>query len=55
MVQAARLVKGDEVFAVAVMTEGNPDWTYGFGTLKGVTGVLLGQEPTGAYLSAVLE
>lgn len=55
MVQAARLVKGDEVFALAVMTEGNPDWTYGFGTLKGVTGVLLGQEPTGVYLSAVLE
>jgi hypothetical protein len=55
MVQAARLVKGDTVFAMAVMTEGNPNWTYGFGTLKGVTGVLLGQEPTGAYLTEVLE
>jgi len=55
MVQAARLEKGDAVFAVAVMSEGNPNWTYGFGTLKGVTGVLLGQEPTGAYLAEVLE
>ncbi len=55
MVQAARLVKGDTVFALAVMTEGNPNWTYGFGTLKGVTGVLLGEEPTGAYLTEVLE
>ena len=55
MVQAARLVKGDTVFAMAVMTEGNPNWTYGFGTLKGVTGVLLGQEPSGAYLTEVLE
>ena len=55
MVQAARLVKGDTVFALAVMTEGNPNWTYGFGTLKGVTGVLLGQQPTGAYLTEVLE
>lgn len=55
MVQAARLVKGDTVFALAIMTEGNPNWTYGFGTLKGATGVLLGQEPTGAYLTEVLE
>ncbi len=55
MVQAARLAKGDKVFALAVMTEGNPNWTYGFGTLKGVTDVLLGRQPTGAYLTQVLE
>ena len=55
MVQAARLVKGDTVFALAVMTEGNPNWTYGFGTLRGGTGVLLGEQPTGAYLTGVLE
>lgn len=55
MTQAARLVRGERVFAVAVLTEGNPDWTYGFGTLKGVAGLLLGQQPTGVYLTQVLE
>jgi len=55
MTQAARLERGKRVFAVAVLTEGNPNWTYGFGTLKGVTGLLLGRQPTGAYLAQVLE
>lgn len=55
MTQAARLERGERAFAVAVLTADNPEWTYGFGTLKGVAGVLLGQEPTGAYLTQVLE
>jgi hypothetical protein len=55
MTQAARLQRGKRVFAVAVLTEGNPDWTYGFGTIKGVAGILLGRQPTGAYLAQVLE
>jgi hypothetical protein len=55
VVQAAWLERGERRFSLAVMTEGNPDWTYGFGTLKGVTGVLLGQEPTPVYLAQILE
>lgn len=55
MTQAARLERGERTFALAVLTTGNPNWTYGFGTLKGVTGILLGKEPSGAYLAQVLE
>jgi hypothetical protein len=55
VVQAAWLERGRRRFALAVMTEGNPGWTYGFGTLKGVSGILLGQEPTSPYLAQILE
>jgi hypothetical protein len=55
MVQAAWLERGKRRFALAIMTERNPHGGYGFGTLKGVAGVLLGEEPTPAYLAQVLE
>jgi hypothetical protein len=55
MVQAAWLEKGKKRWALAVMSEENPTRSYGWDTQKGVTGLLLGQEPTPAYLSVVLE
>ncbi len=54
MTQAARLELGGRRFAVAVLTQGNPDWTYGFGTLKGVAGLLLGQTASDTYVAQVL-
>jgi hypothetical protein len=44
VVQAAWLERRGRRFALAVMTDENPDWTYGFGTLEGVTGILVGAE-----------
>ena len=55
MVQAAWLEKGKKSWALAVMTDENPTRSYGWDTEKGVTGLLLGQEPTAAYLATVLE
>ena len=55
MVQAAWLEKGKKTWALAVMSDENPTRSYGWDTQKGVTGVLLGQEPTPAYLAVVLE
>jgi hypothetical protein len=55
MVQAAWLEKGKKSWALAVMTDENPTRSYGWDTEKGVTGLLLGQEPTPAYLATVLE
>ena len=55
MVQAAWLEKGKKKWALAVLTDENPTRTYGWDTQKGVTGLLLGQEPTPAYLAVVLE
>lgn len=55
MVQAAWLEKGEKTWALAVMSDENPSRSYGWDTQKGVTGLLLGQEPTPAYLSVVLE
>jgi len=55
MVQAAWLEKGKKRWALAVMTDDNPDRSYGWDTQKGVTGLLLGEEPTPAYLAPVLE
>ena len=55
MVQAARLEKGKKTWALAVMSDENPTRSYGWDTQKGVTGLLLGQEPTPAYLAVVLE
>jgi hypothetical protein len=37
------------------MTDDNPDRAYGWDTQKGFTGLLLGEDPTPAYLSTVLE
>ena len=37
------------------MSDENPTRSYGWDTQKGVTGLLLGQEPTPAYLAVVLE
>jgi len=55
MVQAAWLEKGKQMWALAVMSDENPTRSYGWDTQKGVTGLLLGQEPTPAYLAVVLE
>ena len=55
MSQAAWLEKGEKKWALAVMTEENPTRSYGWDTEKGVTGLLLGQEPTPAYFALVLE
>ncbi len=55
MVQAAWLEKGKKKWALAVLTDENPARSYGWDTQKGVTGLLLGQEPTPSYLAVVLE
>ncbi len=55
MVQAAWLEKGKKKWALAVMSDENPTRSYGWDTQKGVTGLLLGREPTPAYLAVVLE
>ena len=55
MLQAAWLEKGKKRWALAVLTDDNPDRAYGWNTQKGVTGLLLGEEPTPAYLATVLE
>jgi len=55
MVQAAWLEKGKRKWALAVMSDENRDRSYGWDTQKGVTGILLGREPTPAYLAVVLE
>jgi hypothetical protein len=55
MVQAAWLEKGKKTWALAVMSDENPTRSYGWDTEKGVAGLLLGHEPTPAYLSVVLE
>ena len=55
MLQAAWLEKGKQRWALAVMTDDDPTRSYGWDTQKGVTGLLLGREPTPAYLAVVLE
>ena len=55
MIQAAWLEKGKTKWALAVMSDENPTRAYGWDTEKGVTGLLLGQEPTPAYLAVVLD
>jgi hypothetical protein len=55
MVQAAWLEKGKKQWALAVLSDENPTRSYGWDTQKGVAGLLLGREPTPAYLSVVLE
>lgn len=54
MTQAACLERGGERFALAILTQGNPAGTYGFGTLKGVTALLLGGHISDAYVAKVL-
>ena len=55
MLQAAWMEKGSATWALAVMTDENPDKSYGWDTQKGTTGLLLGRQPTAAYLARVLE
>ena len=55
MNQAAWLDKGGRHWAIAVLSDENPSRSYGWDTQKGVTGLLLGREPTAAYLATVLE
>jgi hypothetical protein len=55
MLQAAWLDKGKRHWALAVMSDKDPTRSYGWDTEKGVTGVLLGKQPTPAYLALVLE
>ncbi len=40
--QIARLEKGGQKFAIAIMTDGDPDLGYGIDTIQGATRVLLG-------------
>ena len=55
MVQAAWAEKRGVKWAAAVMTDENPTKSYGWDTQKGFAGLLLGHEPTPAYLARVLE
>jgi uncharacterized protein GlcG (DUF336 family) len=55
MLQAAWLEKGNQRWALAVMTDEDPNRAYGWDTQKGVTGLLLGEDPTPAYLATALE
>jgi hypothetical protein len=55
MVQAAWAEKGGIKWSAAVMTDENPTKSYGWDTEKGFAGLLLGHEPTSAYLARVLE
>ena len=52
MVQAAWLVKGSQRWALAIMTDDDPTPTYGWDTEKGITDLLLGEQPE---LGTVLE
>ena len=55
MVQAAWMEKGGVKWSLAVMTDKNPTKAYGWDTQKGTAGLLLGKQPTAAYLARVLE
>ena len=55
MLQAAWLDKGKRHWALAVMSDEDPTRSYGWDTEKGVTGLLLGRQPTAGYLALVLE
>jgi hypothetical protein len=55
MVQAAWMEKGGVKWSLAVMTDENPTKSYGWDTQKGTAGLLLGRQPTPAYLARVLE
>jgi hypothetical protein len=55
MLQAAWAEKDGVKWSLAVMTDENPTKSYGWDTQKGFTGLLLGQQPTPAYLARVLE
>ena len=39
--QAARLEKGSQRFAIAILTDGDPDFGYGISTIEGTTAALL--------------
>ena len=51
--QAAWLERRGRRWALAILTDDNPSSYYGLQTLKGITGLLLGHEPTAAYLAVV--
>ena len=51
--QAAWLRRGHLRWALSVLTADDPTNAYGWQTLKGVTGLLLGHQPTAAYLAVV--
>jgi hypothetical protein len=53
--QAAWLRRGHVRWALSVLTADDPTNAYGWQTLKGITGLLLGHEPTAAYLAVVHE
>ena len=52
---AVRIVSAQLGGKLAVMTDENPDKSYGWDTQKGTTGLLLGRQQTAAYLARVLE
>lgn len=51
--QAAWLQRGHVRWALSVLTADDPTSAYGWQTMKGVTGLLLGHQPTAAYLAVV--
>ena len=55
MLQAAWLEKGKKRWALAVMTDDNPDASYGWDTQKGVDRPAARQAADAAYLALVLE
>jgi len=55
MGQAAWVEKGTVKWSAAAMTDENHTKSYGWDTQKGFAGLLLGHEPTPAYLARVLE
>lgn len=55
MTQAAWLEREGVTWSLAILSDDNPDRTYGWQTQKGITGMLLGAEPTPEYLAGVLE
>jgi hypothetical protein len=53
MNQAAWLERDGVRWSLAILTADNPTSSYGWQTLKGITGLLLGHQPTPAYLAII--
>jgi hypothetical protein len=51
--QAAWLERDGVRWSLAILTDNDPTSSYGWQTLKGITGLLLGHQPTAAYLAVV--
>ena len=53
MNQAAWLERDGVHWSLAVLSDDNPTSSYGWQTQKGITGLLIGHEPSAAYLAVV--